>query len=67
MKILVPVVTETRVGGPSPVIEISAGCPMCPRLVNEIGDRGPYLVTETRLLGFTLNNSYRNVILIEIG
>ena len=45
LKILVPIVTETRVGGPRLVIEIRVGGPS---LVIEIGVGGPRLVIETR-------------------
>ena len=38
LKILVPIVIETRLGRPRLVIEISAGCP---RLVIEIGSGRP--------------------------
>ena len=45
LKILVPIATETRVGGPRLVIEIRVGGPS---LVIEIGVGGPRLVIETR-------------------
>ena len=45
LKILVPIVTETRVGGPRLVIEIRVGGPS---LFIEIGVGGPRLVIETR-------------------